>query len=89
MAVIHPGIFQVLKRFPEQKEEIFKCFSDSDSFRSLCEDYKQCSEALQFWSRVGSAESLLRKSEYEELLQSLELEILLYVQGGSKIREKD
>lgn len=79
MAVIHPNIFQVMKRFPEQRREIAQCFHDSESFQSLCEDYKQCNQALQFWSRVNSAESMQRKAEYKELFQSLEFEILLYL----------
>ena len=79
MAVIHPSIFQVMKRFPEQRGEIAKCFHDSESFQSLCEDYKQCSQALQFWSRVDSAESMQRKAEYKELFRSLEFEILQYL----------
>ena len=87
MAVIYPGIFQVLKRFPEQREEIVKCFNDNDFFPALCQDYKQCSEALQFWSRKDSDESLQRKAEYEELLHSLEVEILQYVKNGLLINE--
>ncbi len=82
MAVIHPGVFSVVKRFPEQRAVIMRRFKDSESFQALCEDYKQCSDALQYWSQVDSDKSLLQKAEYKELLQSLEFEILHYVQGG-------
>jgi hypothetical protein len=86
MSVIHPSIFQVMRRFPEQRKEIVKCFNRSDSFRVICEDYKQCSKALHFWSQVDSEESVLRQAEYEELLQSLECEILLFVRKSGLIR---
>ena len=79
MAVIHPSIFQVMKRFPDRRPEIVRCFNDSESFQVLCEDYKQCSQALQFWSRADSAKSMQRKAEYEELFRSLEFEILQYL----------
>ena len=82
MAVVHPSVFQVMKRFPEQRGIIVRRYSGSESFRALCDDYKQCSDALQFWNCLGSNESSLRQAEYEELLQSLESEILLYMQGG-------
>lgn len=79
MAVIHPSIFQVMKRFPDKREGIVRCFHDSESFKALCEDYKQCGQALQFWSRADSAESMQRKVEYKELFCSLEFEILQYL----------
>ena len=88
MSVIHPSIFQVIHRFPEQRKEIVNCFNRSESFRVICEDYKQCSEALHFWSQVDSEESVLRKTEYEELLQSLECEILLFVRNSGLIHKE-
>lgn len=89
MAVIHPGIFLVMKRFPDRREEIVRCFYDSESFQTLCEDYKQCSHALQFWSRADSAKSIQRKTEYEEMLQSLEFEILQYLLTDSQKYEDE
>lgn len=88
MVVIQPSIFQVLARFPEQRERVVMCFSSSESFRGMCEDYKQCRKALLFWSRIDSDEAILRKAEYKELLKSLECEILLFVKGSGLIREK-
>ena len=79
MTVIHPSIFHVMKRFPGQRGEIVKRFHGSESFQVLCEDYKQCSQALQFWSRVDSAESMRIESEYTELFRSLECEILQHL----------
>ncbi len=82
MAVIHPGVFFVMKRFPERRGEIVKCFNSSKSFQVICEDYKQCSEALQFWNEMDFDASIQRKAEYEELLHSLENEIFQYVNNS-------
>lgn len=79
MTVIHPSIFHVMKRFPEQRGEIVKRFDGSEAFQVLCEDYKQCSQALQFWSHVDSAESIWIEAEYKELFRSLESEIRQYL----------
>lgn len=87
MAVIHPGVFLVMKRFPEKREAVVRCFNNSESFQVICEDYKQCSEALQFWSRIDSNNSLQRKAEYEELLRSLENEIFQYLNNSSRKHE--
>lgn len=75
MTVIHPSLFKVIKRFPERRDEIRHLLDHSEVFRNMCEDYRQCKEAILYWSDQGSEESLVRTSEYMELLQDLETEI--------------
>jgi hypothetical protein len=87
MAVFHPSIFQVIRRFPEHREEILHLYKNSELFRNTCKDYKKCKKALLYWSSLGSEESSVRRAEYEDLLQSLESEIITYLAGCGLPRE--
>jgi hypothetical protein len=82
MAVVHPGIFQVIKRFPERREDILHVYNSSDAFRTACSDYRKCKEAFLYWSSLDSEESSVRREEYGELLHSLESEIINYLAEG-------
>jgi hypothetical protein len=82
MAVFHPSIFQVIGRFPEHREEILHFYKNSELFRTTCKDYKKCKKALIYWSSLKSGESSVRRVEYEDLLQSLESEIISYLAGS-------
>ena len=81
MAVVHPSIFQVIRRFPERREEILQLYHSSELFRTTCRDYRKCKEALLYWSSLGSEVSSARRAEYGELLHSLESEIIYYLSG--------
>ncbi len=87
MAVFQPSIFQVIRRFPEHREEILHLYKKSDLFRNTCSDYTKCKKALLYWSSLGSEESSVRRAEYEDLLQSLESEIITYLAGSGLPRE--
>ena len=87
MAVFHPSIFQVIRKFPEHREEILHLYNNSELFRNTCCDYKKCQEALLYWSSLGSEESSVRRAEYGELLHSLESEIIYYLAGNGLPRE--
>ena len=87
MAVFHPSIFQVIRKFPEHREEILYLYNNSELFRNTCCDYKKCKEALLYWSSLGSEESSERRVEYGELLLSLESEIIYYLAGNGLPRE--
>lgn len=78
MAVIHPGIFQVIKLFPDSKSTIIGLFNSDDTFKSMCEDYRKCDDALQYWRRFDSNEAVQRIEEYNALLRILESEIGQY-----------
>ena len=76
MAVIESNLFYVVKRFPDRKNHILKFFKDNQNFQVICDDYRQCSKALQRWKKSESEEAAARRKEYMDLLQELELEIL-------------
>ena len=67
---------RVLTRFPEQALLIEELYAASDSFRSLCEDYTECSEVIK---NLDYSEHMIQtgyKEEYEALLQELEQELI-------------
>ena len=76
MAVIHPSIFLVMKRFPECKDTMLSLYQRNASFQSMCEDYQTCVKALTRWNEMKSGEAVVRRKEYGELIQSLESEII-------------
>lgn len=87
MPVIHPGIFRVIKKFPEQREDVFRLFYECDGFRNTCDDYNRCNDAIIYWNKQSSEQSLVRKAEYEELFRSLEAELLTYLRDD-RLRRK-
>lgn len=81
MSVIQKSPFSVMDRFPDHTEEIRRLFKEEEKFRILCEDYRRCVKALNFWSRLaegatGEHEAAERSTEYAELQQGLDTEIL-------------
>ena len=79
MTILKMSPLEVLKRFPAFEANIRKLYREDDTFRTICEDYAECSDALQRWSRLQSGEAAVRKREYADLLQDLEAEILQYL----------
>ena len=76
MQIIETSIFNVLKRFSDRKDSIKALFRKSETFQTLCEDYRQCAVALKRWDASLAEEALERKVEYSELMKELEDEIL-------------
>ena len=76
MPVVKNSLFLVVQRFPNRKESVRKLFRESESFRSLCDDFSSCSEALERWNRSSSPEVPQLREEYKDLLQELEKEIV-------------
>jgi hypothetical protein len=76
MTVIQPGLYSLFERFPDRKQTIKALFEKSESFQTLCDDYRQCDEALRHWSRSSDEDAPARTREYEALLLELEEEIL-------------
>jgi hypothetical protein len=79
MTVIKPSLFRIFERFPERIKEIKTFFKNNESFKTLCEDYCRCAEALQHWSQSLDKNAPDRLQEYEALLRELEEEILQIV----------
>ena len=76
MPLIQTSVFAVLKQFPDRKDTVKQLFRESESFQSVCEDYRRCAAALRRWSDSASEEAPARREEYAALLQDLEAEIL-------------
>jgi len=76
MTVIHPGLFLILRRFPDHKDALRQMYHASESFQSICYNYQKCSEAVRYWTKSKQPEAPDRHREYGDLLQELELEIL-------------
>ena len=76
LAVIQPGLFLVLQRFPRRKNALRQLYRTSESFQAICHSYQQCTEALDYWSISEHAEARSRQREYAELKKELELEII-------------
>ena len=61
--------------FAGREKLIERVFGESASFRTLCEDYRQCNDALQRFEVRSSVESVPRSQEYADLLVELGSEI--------------
>ena len=70
----------VLEKFPEAAARIRELFLQSTSFQSLCEDYRDCLAAWQYWRRATSEEAPALCQSYAELLQELEQEVRQYLE---------
>ena len=62
-------------RFPNRKNLITELFKESESFKSLCEDYFDCRMVLDESTKINNKTSDLRK-EYKILLAEIEDELL-------------
>ena len=69
------SLLPVLTRFPEEKAALRRLFRESPSFQSLCGDYRDCREALQYWKQSTSGEAPELARVYAELMGELEEEI--------------
>ncbi len=76
MSVIQTSLFSVITRFPDRKDEVIRLFRESESFQTVCDDYRRCVEALEYWNQSDSEEAPIRRDEYAALLVDLEAEIL-------------
>jgi hypothetical protein len=73
-------LLPVLKRFPEARVALQRLFRDSASFQSLCEDYRDCLAALQYWEQSTSGEAPALAGAYAELLGELEQEVRQFLE---------
>jgi hypothetical protein len=82
MRLITPGIFAVMRRFPERKRDIQRFFKEDLRFRTLCDDYGRCAEALGYWNQFTSEETAGYRQDYTELVRELESEIEKLIENG-------
>jgi hypothetical protein len=70
----------VLEKFPEAVARIRELFHQSPSFRSLCEDYRDCLAAWQYWRQAPAKEAPALCHSYAELLRELEQDVRLFLE---------
>jgi hypothetical protein len=73
----------VIGRFPNHRNTIRRLYAEDGCFRSLCDCYRQCSEALRYWAQSDQEIAPERHHEYAGLLRELEWEIQQYQDGKS------
>jgi hypothetical protein len=81
--VIHPNLFFVMERFPDQKDAMRQLYRTSELFQSICQNYQKCAEALQYWTASEDENASERQKEYAELMQELELEIMYSLEDSA------
>ena len=62
-------------RFTGRESLIERAYRHDLSFRSMCEDYHDCVDALERLRKEDSIGALKRREEYDELLEELGCEI--------------
>jgi len=86
MSVIQQSLLIICDRFPDHVEKIKARFDNQDSFKTLCEDYRICTEALQHWTQSLDENASMRVAEYGALLRELEEEILQILDESMNMR---
>jgi hypothetical protein len=76
----------VLQHFPEQKHTLEKLYSKSESFLSLCEDFRDCIWAIEYWCESPSSQKNAARlcEEYKALLEDMKKEIAVWLRERSK-----
>lgn len=62
------------ERFPDDETTIDSLMVKDPGFRTICEDYDVCINALRHWSNSNEPEAGIRISEYSTLAEELEKE---------------
>jgi hypothetical protein len=73
----------VMEKFPQTASRLQELFQQSPSFQSLCEDYRDCLAAWQYWRQAASESAPALCQSYAELLQELEQEVRQYLEKKS------
>ncbi|MEJ2470903.1 MAG: hypothetical protein P8Y96_07270 [Desulfuromonadales bacterium] len=75
MSVIQSGLFLIMQRFPQHRTLLRGIYQKNNAFKALCEDYLECSKALDYWRESERNDAPARCREYSHLLQDLEVEV--------------
>jgi hypothetical protein len=65
----------ITARFAGQDLLIERAYRHDATFRSLCEDYRDCADAIERLRKEDSTIAATRREEYTELLEELGCEI--------------
>ena len=52
--VIQPGLFVIMQRFPQYRDALRHLYLNNESFQTICDDYRKCSNALSHWTQAES-----------------------------------
>jgi hypothetical protein len=78
VTVIKSSVFMSWKNFRTAMGKLNACIKNRE-FQTVCEDYRQCAEALHHWNQSHEKEAPIRRQEYAQLFQELMDEICLYL----------
>lgn len=76
-------IDMILEKFPARMDTVIELFEESESFRTLCEDYFECQsviERLRYSLKMVEQDSL---HEYLQLSSELREEIMARIESES------
>jgi hypothetical protein len=66
----------IIARFPEHRDSLERLYIKGESFRSLCDDIRECLAALETWSRSTAEDAPAYRKESAALFDELEEELL-------------
>ena len=78
----------ILKRFSENALKIRYLILKNSNFRSICEDYGKCAEAIQYWEQSRKPSAKAKAEEYRYLCKELEKEVLQALQHSQESYDK-
>lgn len=81
MAPRDDSIQAVIKALPQHAGAIDGAFAHSGDFRSICDDFYECSLALDHLEKSKSKEASAQAAEYRELLGELKQEIVIWLEA--------
>ena len=75
--MIPPTLNLVMKNFPDHKKILETLFRQNESFRSMCEDFLDCVQAMEYWCKSPSDNKNAPElcEEYKALYADLKKEI--------------
>jgi hypothetical protein len=75
----------IVARYPEHRDSLERLHTRSESFRSLCEDVRDCLAAIETWTRSTAEEAPAYRKEFAILLQELDEELLEEVKNEGEL----
>ncbi|GAB6097770.1 hypothetical protein JCM14469_40240 [Desulfatiferula olefinivorans] len=76
----HEDLSVVIKRFPEHANDLERHYRKSSRLKNICEDYRKCLNALNYWALLKNEEAVKPHGEYAALLFELEFEIIRFLE---------
>ena len=70
----------ILKRYPKNALQIRYLILKNSNFRTICEDYGKCAEAIKYWDQCKKPNAKAKVEEYRYLCKELEKEVLQALQ---------